>query len=77
MTAATVTHIDYDMVIAEDAPLGVQLWPTIRPSAAPNFTLDKVAVVRTVNGEHVVWTYQNGATRTFSKGEQVACQIAR
>ena len=30
---------------------------------------------RTANGEHVVWTYYNGTTRTFALGEQVAAEI--
>ncbi len=64
----TATRNGYTMVTAEDAPLGMQLWPTTRPDAAPNFTLDAVAVIRTVNGERVVWAYQNGSTRTFLKG---------
>lgn len=65
----------YTDVKAEDAPIGVQLWPTTAPQYAPNFTLASVAVVRTATGSHVVWTYESGTTRTFALGEEVACQI--
>ena len=68
-TAATQT------VTAENAPIGVQLWPTLTPESAPNFTLDKVAVVRTENGAHVEWTYQSGNVRTFTVGEEVVVSI--
>lgn len=59
-------------VIAEDAPIGVQLWPTTSPKYAPNFTLATVAILRTSTGRHVVWTYESGATRVFFLGERVA-----
>jgi hypothetical protein len=67
----TTNRTEHDTVAAEDAPLGVQLWPTITPAGAPNFTLDRVEIVRDVNGEWVRWTYQNGSVRTFRKGERV------
>jgi len=63
--------------VAEEAPLGVQLWPTRSPEFAPNFTLDSVAVVRNASGVHVVWTYQNGSTRFFRVGETVAAKILK
>jgi hypothetical protein len=63
-------------VAAEDAPLGVQLWPTLSPEFAPQFTLDEVATVRTVNGTYVRWTYQDGKTRQFRVGEQVMVSLA-
>jgi hypothetical protein len=62
-------------VTAEDAPVGIQLWPTRSPEYAPNFTLASVAVVRNSNGEHVVWTYENGNQRVFGKGEQITVLI--
>lgn len=76
MNAALIT----DTVTAEDAPIGVQLWPTTRPECAPNFTLATVEVVtrklRDAFGEQeistVVWTYEGGNVRTFRLGEQVA-----
>lgn len=67
---ATATHIE-TTVAAEDAPIGIQIWPTIAPGYAHHFTLDSVELVRDCNGEWVRWTYQDGKTRTFSKGEQV------
>jgi hypothetical protein len=59
-------------VIAEDAPLGVQLWPTLTPESAPNFTLDRVEIIRGAYGSYVRWVYQNDNTRTFRLGERVA-----
>ena len=68
-TTATTT------VVAENAPLGVQLWPTTSPKYADNFTLASVAVVRTESRSFVEWTYRSGATRMFGLGEQVAVQF--
>lgn len=61
-------------VVAEDAPIGVQLWPTRTPEYAPNFTLASVAVVRSEAPTYVVWTYESGTVRTLALGEQVACR---
>lgn len=47
-------------VIAEDAPIGVLLWPVTRPEAAPNFTLMEVRVVRRECRNYVTWVYENG-----------------
>lgn len=70
-------------VIAQDAPIGIQLWPTTSPEFAPNFTLAAVEVVtrklRDQYGDQeitvVTWTYENGNVRTFGLGEEVACQF--
>ena len=62
-------------VVAEDAPLGVQLWPTRSPEYAPNFTLERVETVRDINGTHVRWVYQSGTTRVFRLGESVTVQF--
>ena len=62
-------------VIAEDAPIGVQLWPTRAPEYAPNFTLAKVATVRTATGTHVEWTYESGSQRFFDLGEAVSVKL--
>lgn len=59
-------------VAAEDAPLGVQLWPTRTPEYAPNFTLNRVEVVRTPGGQYVRWVYESGDQRIFKMGELVA-----
>jgi hypothetical protein len=61
-------------VIAEHAPIGVQLWPTLTPKSAPNFTLTQVAIVRTAYGSHVEWTYENGSKRSFKIGDTVTVQ---
>lgn len=63
-------------LVAEDAPLGVQLWPTVSPEFAPNFTLASVEIVRDFYGTRVRWTYENGNVRTFDLGEQVFARIA-
>jgi len=60
-------------VLAEDAPIGVQLWPTITPESAPNFTLESVEIVRNAYGSFVRWVYENGNVRTFKMGQTVAC----
>jgi len=72
-------------VIAENAPLGVQLWPTTTPESAPNFTLAAVEIlsrkVRQEDGSWfeypatVIWTYQSGTERRFRLGEVVACEL--
>lgn len=59
-------------VVAEDAPIGIQLWPTRSPEFAPNFTLASVEIVRTEVRRFVRWTYQSGNVRTFDLGEKVA-----
>lgn len=61
-------------VIAEDAPIGVQLWPTVSPESAPNFTLMEVRIVRRADRGYVTWIYENGTERYFDLGESVAVQ---
>lgn len=80
-TYAETTAITH--VVAEDAPIGVQLWPTTHPKYAPNFTLNSVRVdVSTLRSAHgsqertvVVWTYENGSNRAFIGGELVAVSL--
>ena len=74
-STATQTNID-STVIAEDAPLGVLLWPVIDPTYAPNFTLASVAIIRDAYGQYVSWTYENGKTRTFQLGEAIAVRYS-
>lgn len=69
VTAKRQTSID--RVVAEDAPIGVQLWPTVSPMSAPNFTLEFVEIVRTADRTFVRWIYENGKTRVFKLGERV------
>lgn len=60
-------------VIAENAPIGVQLWPTIHPQYAPNFTLAEVQIIRNEIGSYVRWIYEGDVeTRTFQVGQVVA-----
>jgi len=73
-TATAAPAVTDYSVIAEDAPIGVQLWPTTSPKFAPNFTLASVATVRNEVRSYVVWTYENGSQRTFEMGEQIACR---
>lgn len=61
-------------VLAEDAPLGVPLWPTTHPRFDRNCTLSSVSTVRDEYGMHVLWTYENGETRKFSFGESVSVE---
>lgn len=73
MTSTTTTQTT--TVAAEDAPLGVQLWPTTSPEFAANFTLDRVDTMRGVNGTTVRWVYQNGSERFFGLGEEVVVSL--
>ena len=73
-TQSAKTQTTTDSVIAEDAPIGVQLWPTRSPAYADNFTLMEVQVVRGEVRSYVRWIYRNGNERTFSLGESVAVQ---
>jgi hypothetical protein len=68
-------HVDMKttLVIAEDAPIGVQLWPTVSPEYAKCWTLAKV--IRTANS--VIWEYEDGKTREFLPGDKVACEFPR
>lgn len=74
-TTAAAEFADVTYVTAEDAPLGVQLWPTFVPESAPNYTLMRVETVRTEGRSYVRWIYQNGKERSFDLGQQVAVQI--
>lgn len=66
-------------VAAENAPIGVQLWPIVAPGYAHHWTLTSVEVItrtlRDASGTYeyaeVVWTYEDGKARTFNPGEQV------
>jgi hypothetical protein len=73
----TQTAIKDQTVAAEDAPIGVQLWPTRSPEFAPNFTLNEVQIIRNEVGTYVRWVYQGDVeTRTFKLGEQVVVRLA-
>ena len=67
----TAAQIFTDVPV-EDAPLGVVIWPCF-PGYEANFTIERVEVVRDINGTWVRWIYESGKTRTFSVGEVVAC----
>ncbi len=59
-------------VIAERAPIGVQLWPTRSPGYADHFTLERVEIVDCNGVDYVRWTYRDGKTRLFQMGQHVA-----
>lgn len=85
MTKTGTAFQETTLVTAEDAPIGVQLWPTTAPQYARNFTLLSVQVVtrkiRDTAGEWfeypatVIWTYESGKQRRFRLGERVAVQF--
>jgi hypothetical protein len=76
MSAIQTDPAEATTVKAKDAPLGVQLWPTVSPEYAPNFTLDTVTrQIGSSGREYVTWQYQNGNTRVFLADEDVAVQI--
>lgn len=62
-------------VVAELAPLGVQLWPTTSPEFANRFTLARVETVREVELAYVVWTFVSGGQRRFRLGQKVTCEF--
>lgn len=78
-----MTSNESTQVVAEDAPIGVQLWPTRLPEFSKNFTLLSVEVVtrhlRDKSGTYsrtvVIWTYENLTTREFDLGEKVDVQF--
>lgn len=73
----TQTAVKDQTVAAEDAPIGVQLWPTLKPEFAPNFTLNEVQIIRNEVGTYVRWVYQGDVeTRTFKLGEQVVIRLS-
>ena len=61
----------YSTVVAEEAPVGVPLWPTREPDHAEFFTLVEVQMVRREERSFVRWVYQSGATREFTPGTGV------
>lgn len=62
-------------VVAEEAPIGVLLWPVRAPEFEPNFTLESVTVIRDSMGSRVIWTHQNGTKRIFRPGEEVSVKM--
>lgn len=72
MTTTTTPTWTHGTVVAEAAPIGVQLWPTRAPEFAPNFTLAEVRTVRNHRGTHIEWVYEGGQSRYFTPGESVA-----
>jgi hypothetical protein len=74
MNTTTPALID-TTVTAEDAPLGVCLWPVRDDQYASNFTLERVETVRTASGTRVRWVYQSGKDRWFQLGERVVVRI--
>lgn len=62
-------------VVAEEAPIGVLLWPVRAPEFAPSYTLMRVETVRTADRHIVRWIYESGQERTFDAGERVAVKM--
>jgi hypothetical protein len=62
-------------VTAEDAPLGVCLWPVLGEQYASNFTLERVETVRSASGTRIHWVYESGKDRWFQPGEKVAVRV--
>lgn len=62
-------------VVAEHAPLGVQLWPTLTPDKARHFTLQAVEIVRSTHATYVRWIYEDGKVRRFDLGETVVVKL--
>jgi hypothetical protein len=71
-------EIENTTVKAEDAPVGVQLWPTRSTYYAAEYTLHSVTIHRYAHGaDFVLWTFENGKQRRFAIGEDVAIQLPR
>lgn len=62
-------------VQAEYAPIGVQLWPTLKPEQGIHHTIRSVAVVRNEVREWVVWTLEDNNIRTFELGDMVVARV--
>jgi hypothetical protein len=73
----TVTKI----IKAEDAPVGVPLWPADSEALLPHHTLERVEVVHSVrsvsggHGEFVRWTFVSGTVRSFKIGEEIVVAV--
>lgn len=61
-------------VTAQDAPLGVLLWPVRSPEYARNFTL--AAIEQVHPGILVRWVYESGKTRDFDWDAEVAVRVS-
>lgn len=59
------------IVSAEEAPIGVLLWPVVSAGSEPHYTLAEVQVVRREERSFVRWIYQDGKERTFEVSEGV------
>lgn len=66
---------------AEDAPLGVPLWPADSEALLPHHTLEQVEVLQSVrslvgnHGPFVRWTFVSGTTRAFRLGEEIVVAV--
>jgi hypothetical protein len=61
----TPTLID-TTIAAQDAPLGVLLWPVANEHYAPNYTLESVDVVRNTAGTHALVALRTARPALFS-----------
>jgi hypothetical protein len=69
------------IIKAEDAPLGVPLWPADSEALLPHHTLGRVEVVQSVRalvgdrGSFVRWTFVSGIARAFRLGEEIVVEV--
>jgi hypothetical protein len=79
MTEEPVTVLK--IIKAEDAPLGVPLWPADYEALLPHHTLERVEVVQSVRslvgdrGPFVRWMFVSGTTRAFRLGEEIVVEV--
>jgi len=59
---------------AEDAPLGVPLWPSTT-AAAGRYVLEEVHVLRDRHGSSVRWVAEDGSERLFGLAQLVLCRV--
>lgn len=75
MTTTTTPEWTEISVAAEDAPIGIQTWPTVDPIYAPNFTLERVEIIRNHRGRYVRWVFESGKDRLFSIGDMITLRV--
>jgi hypothetical protein len=69
------------IIRAEDAPLGVPLWPADSEALLPHHTLERVEVVQSVRsfigdyGPFVRWAFVSGTMRAFKIAEEIVAAV--
>ena len=69
--------IETTSVVAQDAPVGVLLWPVREAKYEPGFTLAEVHVIRNEARTFVCWVYQDGHKRYFDLDENVVVSLRK